>query len=30
MKNRLDIAKKLLKKDGAMIVAIDKAEQVYL
>lgn len=30
MKNRLDIAKKLLKRDWAMIVAIDKAEQVYL
>lgn len=30
MKNRLDIAKKLLKKDWAMVVAIDKAEQVYL
>ncbi|MBP8016706.1 site-specific DNA-methyltransferase, partial [Candidatus Gracilibacteria bacterium] len=30
MKNRLDIAKNLLKKEGVLIVAIDKAEQVYL
>ncbi|MCB9063486.1 MAG: site-specific DNA-methyltransferase [Halobacteriovoraceae bacterium] len=30
MKNRIDIAKQLLTKDGAMIIAIDKNEQTYL
>ncbi|MDB4126076.1 site-specific DNA-methyltransferase [Candidatus Marinimicrobia bacterium] len=30
VKNRLEIAKKLLKKDGALIVAIDENEQVHL
>lgn len=30
MKNRLEIAKKLLSDDGAMIIAIDKNEQIYL
>ena len=30
IKNRLDIAKELLKKDGALIVAIDENEQVHL
>ena len=30
MKNRLDVAKELLTKDGALIVAIDENEQAYL
>lgn len=30
MKNRLEVAKELLKKDGVLIVAIDENEQVYL
>ncbi len=30
MKNRLEVAKQLLTKDGSIVVAIDKAEQVYL
>lgn len=30
MKNRLEVAKKLLKNDGVLIVAIDKNEQAYL
>ena len=30
MKNRLEIAKELLTDDGAMIIAIDENEQVYL
>lgn len=30
IKNRLDVARKLLKKDGALIVAIDENEQVHL
>ena len=30
MKNRLEVAKELLTKDGALIVAIDENEQAYL
>ena len=30
MKNRLDVAKELLTKDGVLIVAIDENEQAYL
>lgn len=30
MKNRLEVAKELLAKDGAMIIAIDENEQSYL
>ena len=30
MKNRLEVAKELLRKDGVLIVAIDENEQVYL
>ncbi len=30
MKNRIEVAKQLLTKDGAMIIAIDKNEQTYL
>ena len=30
MKNRLEVAKKLLTSDGVMIIAIDENEQVYL
>jgi len=30
MKNRLEIAKELLEKDGALIVAIDENEHIYL